>query len=486
MGIGAAAALASLSALAVYHRADTRADSAFVLRQAAGPARYSFSEAAVTEGRVRWQLVFATGSVEERRWYESTYNADGSVTFGEHVETVTFDEARLGAMVDSYRQWVERCQERGAKRQLLPVSWQHAIEARLCGFDVGVELEIENLSRTGNIHDVALIARGVDVPGLYTLIEWTPTAWRAISDGTWVDVSPTTGPGYKFNDGTTLSNEFGEVLLAVGLVDEGALHDIGSARDGLPFDAVPADVVTARSKTAKRLFGAADAAMRMRSASMATKMRNDQAPAATAPEAGGDVAPRMSNEEIAAIVAEACKPYGDAIEALKGEIEALKAKMMPTEDDGAVGEDGGDSEMPASGANAAPDASPTAGDAEAVARAVAALNKRIDTATDKAIADGALLPASVPAFRAALRKNDKAAAEALLCDVAALSVRSGVFGTGAAPAGASNVKARTADEIRADVLARHGVAGVLVPGNVAKEIVNEINKARAAGTLAEG
>jgi len=140
--------------------------------------------------------------------------------------------------------------------------------------------------------------------------------------------------------------------------------------------------------------------------------------------------------------------------------------------------------MPASGANAAAPAEPTdtAGDIAAVARAAKAHAKLIDDATDAAIQAGTLLPTAVPAFRAALRANDKAKAEALLCDVQALSMRSGASGA-AAPVKGVTTK-RSSGEIRAEVLARHGLReGGMVTRAAGSEILSEINKARAAGLL---
>lgn len=493
MGVASAAALATLSALTVYQRADVRSDSRFIARAESGavvPA-YAFPDEAVADGRVRWQLLFAIGSVEVRHWFECTENPDGTVTMGERSESVTFDVARLSAMVESYQAFAAKCKERGARRQLLPVSYQHAIEARQFGFWAGAELSVGDLTRAGNVHDLTLITSGVDVPGLYALVEWTPNAWASIRSGEWVDVSPTTGTCYGFNDGAEITNEFAEVLLAVGLVDDGALHDIGSARDGLPFGAVPYDVAKARSKRAEGVLSAASAAIRMRSA-MAAKQRNSES-ATTAPvqanaaepaaPAETDAPMSMSREEIAAICAEACKPYVDACEAMRADLELLKTEIGKLKgDSGSGGEDGGDGEAPAVEANAAPADN---GDAAAVARADKAQARMVDEATNAAIDAGKLLPASVPAFRAALRANDKAKADALLCDVSALSFRSGGSGGVLAPPAPAPVR-RSTSEIDAEVRRKHGIAptGMLTRA-AATEITNTIKAARIGGLLEE-
>ena len=488
-------ALAAAVAAPIYARADVRADSPMVLRaDDAVKTAYRFGDKAVEEGRVRWQLCFALGTEEVRATgMEYVDLPDGGYQATPRTEVVTFDRARLSAMVDAYRAFVTRTTERGSARQLLPVSWQHAIEGRMYGEWCGFSLELSDLARAGNIHDLALIESGVPVPGLYALVEWTPRAWGEIQAGTWVDVSPTTAGGLRLIDGTEITAGEGmDVFIALALVDDGALHDIGSARDSLPFDAVPSEVTQRRRELAESTlqtrFGVAAGAQIMRSRNMAGKPTTKRETAPTTNEltpATVSAEPRAEGSPDASAIEAALKPLMDEISGLKERITNLENAAKDETDDVEAEMDACEPKAAAPVMDAV-SVDTAASDAAAVNRAKRALEARIDKLTDEAIAAGSLLPASVPAFRAALRKNDTAGAEALLCSVIEVATPTGVVGRAAEPAKAAAQRAVPYAEFEREFRRRNNIAERgAIPSSLSKKLLSETLAARHAGTITD-
>ena len=386
----------------------------------------------LADERTRWHMVIPAGQVDA---------SSGA----------TWDAERLAAYAAGTRALFAAQAKAGAPSKGLPVSYMHAIEARMMS---GAATGSGDLKRAGTVYGVAVSDGETQPAGLYLLIEWTPEAWASIESGTWHDLSVAVHPEYPLADGSTIAG----CVFGCALVDVGYFEAIPSARDGLPrdaFDATGAPVGDAlysyRRATAARLYS--------RMHSMEAEMKAD------APAAGGDMMAKLM--EIEKIASEG----RDLARQLIAKVEELH-KMEADE----VLRETAELEVKAKGAD------DECGDmAERIyAKTLADAEGRILADVKAKVGAGHLVPSQIKAYAKARHEGRHADADGLLYDYTGAAAKAGsMVAAPVAPVAAKTMK--TAEGILADIKAKHG--GKVTPAAF-EEYKKTVAAAQADGSLA--